>query len=224
MSKTSNILTEICTKYHFESTHLVYLKKAVKVGENENGDILCTYIDRSLNSFYDVDHIVINVILDKVECGLYGNDYKFEFIQFKKENNYQATFIENMSDNLPSKGTIKLLPNVLDLILAEINESGEQWLGYQKQLQIRNRFYNRHAISRSDKNLKDNRVELTWSEKMDRSSVRAELDFLAWRRPSEKNHDHQNLIEMKLLGEAAYEVENERRNKIMMDIMNEIDF
>lgn len=209
-------LTDLCIKANFEQTYSIYLKNAVKVGSNDNGDVLVTYITRSLNPFYDVDHIYLNVILNERDCDLYGKDYDFEFISFKPENDYKPTYIHEYQDNLPEseKGVI-LLPNALELVLNELNESGDDWLKEQTNIRERSRWFSRNAHYKFTEQFKEHYKELTWEERKENSYLCYMTEYLQWRRPIENNSSYKELAKMNEMGETAYNVEQERISKMM---------
>ena len=129
-------LREMCNQAEFESTRSIYLKNPIKIGENENGALLCTYIDNNVNPFYGVDSFTFNVIKDEKECELYGIDYDFEFILFNDKFKGTPRFINGMKDDskTPRDSTIKIYPNAMFLVLTELLETGLDWIEYQKNL------------------------------------------------------------------------------------------
>lgn len=220
MERYINGLIGICNKGQYEDSYTVYLKNAVKVGENKNGDILCTYIYRHYNPFYNEDNIVINVILNEKKDELYGKDYDFELISFKKEFDFKPTFIKGMKDNLLSKGSIKIFDNALELILDELYSTGDEWIDYQREINIRSRFYCRNAQFAHNERFKSHYKELTWEQRKDWQFVQSEQGWLMWRRPI--NFPKNTLKEMNELGEDSYNKKMNEQNKIMIDILNEI--
>lgn len=219
-----NKIKEICKKGSVENSRITYLKNAIKVGENDNGDILCTYVDHNLNDFYDVDNISLNIIYDEKDCDLYGKDYDFTTVIYKEENEFQPRFIEGMSDNCTSKGSIRMNPNSLQMILNELERSGDKWIQEQKEIRTRSLFYLRNAVQKGTPSLNEkcNPKDLTWDEKLDRSYVRGTIEFLSWRRPVEKNCDFKTRNEMIELGEVEYNKVVKKRNDFMKEIMAEM--
>jgi hypothetical protein len=212
-TEIANKLRDICSRSAFESTHSVYLKNAVVIGSNPNGAVLATYINNNLNSFYDVDKIVVNAILNERKCDLYGKDYDFEFIIYDQFNDHTPT----------SKNGTELFSNALELILAELESSGDEWLEYQKNLRIRNRHFHRWAINAwSGGKRKENYPELTWEERLEWVSNKGECDYLMWRRPRENNQDLKTLVEMNELGEIAYNEKQAKQNAIMRELMKDL--
>lgn len=220
----SKKLTQLCINAQFESTYSIYLKNAVKIGHNDKGDVLVTYIDRSYNTFYDVDHILLNVILNERDCDLYGKDYDFEFISFKSENNYNPTYIKDWEDNLTeSKNGIVLLPNALELVLNELNESGDAWIQEQKNIRERSRWFSRNAHFKYTEQFKEHYKELSWEEQKENSYLCYTTEYLQWRRPLEHNNSYKELQKMNEMGETAYKEEQERIRIMMDEIFKEND-
>lgn len=204
MEKIILRLKEICSNSEVQLSKVVYLKNAIKVGENKNGDITATYIDYHLNEFYGDDFITLNVILNERDCELYGKDYDFLSVSFKNENNFKPSFNQN--------NDITIYPNTLQLILNEL-ESDKEWLDEVKTLKIKSNSYVRSVI---------NRNKLTWEERMDRSYIISKMNFLMWRRPSDSDPDLRDLREMKKLGEVEYNKLSKRRNDILINIFNDV--
>lgn len=224
MSNTEicNKLRELCTKAKFESTHSISLKNAVVIGTNPNGNVIATYIDNSLNSFYDVDDIVVNVILNERDCDLYGKDYDSEFAIFRSEENHTPVYCKGMDYAPESKNGIELFPNALELILNELESSGDEWIAYQTNLRIRSRHYHRWAINAWDGNKrKEDYPELSWEERLEWVAVKAEENWLHWRRPKKHDMEAKTLIEMNELGEEAYNIKVEKQNAMMRELMKD---
>lgn len=218
----SNKLTELCINANFEQTYSIYLKNEVIIGHNQNGPVKCTYIDRSFNPFYDIDFILLNVILNERDCDLYGKDYDFEFISFKSENDYNPTYIHNYEDNLTeSKNGITLLPNALELVLNELNESGDTWIQEQKNLRVRSRWFSRNAHYKFTEQFKEHYKELSWEERKENSYLTYTIEYLQWRRPLEHSSSYKELQKMNEMGETAYNEERERMSKLMNEMFKE---
>lgn len=218
-------LKALSIQANFEQTFSIYLKNAVTIGENQNGAVICTYIDRSLNEFYDIDHMTINVIFDEHECDLYGKDYEFSFIIFKPENNYKPTYIVGMSDDATvSKDGIELFPNALELILAELEASGSEWIEKQMQMRIRSRYFHRNAVWKHTEQFEHLHTPLTWEERKESVALDGEIDWLMWRRPREFTSGLKTLQRMEDLGEEAYNANEKKMCDLMREIMSEKKF
>ena len=222
MKQVFDRLRELFDIAEFESTRAIYLKNPVKVGENQNGDLLCTYIT---NNEYERNRFTVNVILNEKECDLYGKDYDFEHILFRDEHNGQPRFINGHHDDstVAEDETITVNPTALTDILNELEETGNEWIKEQRELRVKERFYHRNAIyyadTRTGGQFAKHYKEETWEMRMERLQIRAEIGRLMWRRPTEKNPALNTLKEMKELGEEEYSKLQEERAEAMREAM-----
>lgn len=215
-------LKEFCKNYQFESNRRILLRNAVKVGESkiDKSDVLCTYIDRNTNEYWNYDHFSMNVIHSPKECDLYGTNYDFAFVYFIKENKYTAAFLNRNSqknDYTLKHDTIKIYPDALQLILNEVKNSGNKWLDHQKKIQNRHLHYVRFYINAKTS---EDRKKISWEDRLEDTKIRAELEHLMWRRP--KNSDQRRFDEMTKMGQIEYDAQEEKQCEIVAKLLKDL--
>lgn len=214
---------------------ILFLKEPIKIGENDNGDILCVYIDWHVNKFYDEDHISLHVIMDEHQrhSNIYSRDYEFTYLAYENEDSFKHT-----QDGLKNPFTdpknhkeykrFEIYDNALELILNAINNWGVPWVEHQKNLQIRHRYFHQYAMQSSQKRENDKPVKkLSWRERIEWTENNIEYDRLMWNR--ECFNSTRILKEMKELGCRAFDKKQKEEylkmkpliDKIMKEIKDE---
>jgi hypothetical protein len=92
------------------------------------------------------------------------------------------------------------------------------WVSYLKEIREKYRKYQSWAINKSNKRTEK---DLTWDERLDWVQNCIDTDILLNRHS--KPYDQKTLDEMLKLGEVEYNKVEYERNKMMMDIFNEME-
>jgi hypothetical protein len=186
----------------------IYLKEPVQVGTNVNGPVLCTYIDHISTT---EKGLMMNVIYNEQPSTIYDKDYEFAFVIFEDHQNFHPTFTERSeAENL------HIYPNALQLVLAALQDSGKEWILYQRELRMKARHYHRWAVN--PKRKKEDK--LSWEERLEWQRLSVEVDHLSWNRYGK--NDQATLNEMLTLGEEAYDVELSKINKMASEVLDEL--
>lgn len=189
-----------------EGSRSFYLPKAVVIGSNSNGDVLCTYVNESSEGgFY------LNVIFNERDCEIYGRNYDFTFLVFGTPDTQQWEYTGAEQERFD----ITLKENALELILEGLSID---WMAHQMKLRIDGRAFHRRCVSKDG-------AKFTWQEKVEWYKNRIEVEQLAWNR---KNNDEiERLNDMLLLGPIVYaekyRVQDENMRKILNEILGETE-
>lgn len=199
-----DFLMDICKKSGYEQTNHFFVKELIEIGTTKNGHkLFLNYLDKN---HYE-NRLAYWVIYNEHPDNLYETSWDSGVIWEE----------DGVLNQTKEKDTFQLYPNFIDIIYKEIKSYTDlnQWMKHLKEVGEKHRYYLRHA-------LQDKKPELTWEEKIDRIKNNIESDRLLNRHKTP--YDTIILKEMEELGEDEYNKIADERNKIAMDIFNDIDF
>lgn len=203
-------LKNYCISANFEQTNQIYFPSPIVIGSNKNGNVLCNRIDMN---HYDRNGVTLHILFDEIPCELYGNDYDFSYITLYDDGSEE--YGKGISDEL-GRTLMSWKPNVLLEIINFLDKLGMSWISYQTEMQIKERAYMRRVINRKGTVSES----LSWEERIERIKLKIEMDKLSNCRKIQV--DLNDLKEMLELGQYEYDRLVEKRNNIMMGILNEI--
>lgn len=246
-TKTKSLIGQIrtiCEKYSIGegvfSSDYVYLEKPVKIGENDNGDILCNNIHTGLfgEIGYTERSLVLNILFDENQenARIYSRDYKTSYVGYLEGlaeigSNIKINIgiYDNFNLNKHNYTKFEIYDNALELVLDSLTQSGQTWLEHQAHLINRSKYFEQagREYYHENRNKKDTKFEysfLSWPERIERMKVDIEMEQLRY------NHECYNqtdtLKEMLKLGQEKFDIKQENlRNKmqpILDEILNEI--
>ena len=199
-------LMEVTDKCKYETTNHFYVKEPIEIGETANGEkVFLNYLD--LNE-YDKKLSFWYIFGEKPDK-LYGTSWESGVI-YEEDGALKQT---------EKNVKISLYPDFITRIYRTIKsyENLDGWIKYIVDTFTKSRAYSRKAMQDSYKK-KEDKVKLTWEEKVDWTRNRIEVDKLLNRYKTP--YDEQVLTDMLRLGEKEYTDKTDRANKTLMDIID----
>lgn len=205
-------LKKVAESSDFNTIDTVYMVNPVKVGTTPTGDAFCVYYSAGESHYKRKSHpqIVLEVLYNLHDDALYGTNYDFAPVIYFDVNKGVPLFLseKRSRDYSDSHSEITMLPNALELVLAEVESFPSDWIEYTRQLKEKSHNYLGRAVSAFDERKKN---FMTWDERVEWTKVKGEIERLMWRRP--KNYELELYEKMMAAGQEKFEREEREGNE-----------